>query len=310
MATKSPLILGDNGYPSRLQSGDTLSLSSLGTGTANSTTYLRGDGTWQTITSGVAYNGTTATAGQFDGGTTTPTGTTRLNYGGYFYPSYINLTGSADTATAASHYMVETGSDGFVRPKTLANVKSEILGGAILTSTQLSIQGNSTANAIEIGRIDGTSSTPCIDFHSGATATDFDARIIANGGNGTSGQGNLTIVASSCAFSGIVSATNFNSLSDVNKKTNINTISNAIDKLTSLRGVDYTWKDTGAKSMGVIAQELEQVLPELVHTSETGEKSVFYGNLVGLLIEAIKDQQEEIKMLKINMEEIIKRIQK
>ena len=76
----------------------------------------------------VAYNGTTAAVGKFDGGSTTPTGTSRLNYGGYFYPTYINLSASADTATAATNYYVETGSDGFIRPKTLANTIAEIGG--------------------------------------------------------------------------------------------------------------------------------------------------------------------------------------
>ena len=77
----------------------------------------------------IKYNGTTAASGQFDGGTSTPSGTARLNYGGYFYPTYINLTGSSDTTTASSHYYVETGSDGYIRPKTLANVKAEITEG-------------------------------------------------------------------------------------------------------------------------------------------------------------------------------------
>lgn len=85
-----------------------------------------------TTPAAVRYNGTTATAGQFYGGTTTPTGTTRLNYGGYFYPTFINLSGSSDTSTAATHYYVETGSDGFVRPKTLANVQTEIVTNAVL----------------------------------------------------------------------------------------------------------------------------------------------------------------------------------
>ena len=67
-----------------------------------------------------------ATSGFFDNTTTVPNTTTRLNYGGYFYPTYINLSGSSDTATAATHYFVETGSDGYVRPKTLANVRKEI----------------------------------------------------------------------------------------------------------------------------------------------------------------------------------------
>ncbi len=78
----------------------------------------------------VTYNGTTAAAGMFDGGTTTPTATNRLNYGGYFYPTQINLVGTADTATAATHYYIEQASDGFLRPKTLANVKTEIVTSA------------------------------------------------------------------------------------------------------------------------------------------------------------------------------------
>lgn len=93
----------------------------------------------------VAYNGTTAAAGKFDGGTTTPTGTTRLNYGGYFYPTFINLTGSGDTTTAATHYFVETGSDGFVRPKTLANVQSEIVTNAAVNAAAATTVGTVTS---------------------------------------------------------------------------------------------------------------------------------------------------------------------
>lgn len=83
----------------------------------------------------VKYNGTVAANGNFDGGTTTPTGSARLNYGGYFYPTQINLTGSADTATASTHVFVETGSDGFVRPKTLSNFKTEMFTSPALTGT-------------------------------------------------------------------------------------------------------------------------------------------------------------------------------
>ncbi|MEM2159358.1 MAG: hypothetical protein QXN55_00175 [Candidatus Nitrosotenuis sp.] len=58
------------------------------------------------------------------------------------------------------------------------------------------IVGNdSTAGSIELGRTDGTASSPYIDFHSGAAATDFDARISAGGGNGSSGGGNITLTA-------------------------------------------------------------------------------------------------------------------
>ena len=62
------------------------------------------------------------------------------------------------------------------------------------TGPNLFIFQNDLNGNLEIGRQDGTASTPYIDFHSGATATDFDARIIASGGTGTSGGGTLNFV--------------------------------------------------------------------------------------------------------------------
>ena len=64
-----------------------------------------------------------------------------------------------------------------------------------------------------------------------------------------------------------------------------------------MRGVSFTRKDTGAESSGVIAQEIQKVAPELIHDTE-GTLGVAYGNLVGYLIEAVKDQQKQIDELK------------
>ena len=94
------------------------------------------------LTNSVLKTGTAATAGAFDTGTTTPTGTTRLNYGGSFYPTTINLIGTADTVSAATHYFVETGTDGIVRPKTLANVKAEVVTTAAVNSAAATTVGN------------------------------------------------------------------------------------------------------------------------------------------------------------------------
>jgi len=66
-------------------------------------------------------------AGGFDTSATTPTAANRLNYNGYLYPTLLNLVGSGDTTTAATHYFVETDTDGFVRPKTLANAQAELV---------------------------------------------------------------------------------------------------------------------------------------------------------------------------------------
>jgi hypothetical protein len=95
-----------------------------------------------------------------------------------------------------------------------------------------------------------------------------------------------------------ISAANFNSTSDERKKNNIITIPNALDTVSSLRGVNFDWLETGLAATGVIAQEIEELLPEVVSTNEDGFKSVAYGNMVGLLVEAIKELKAEIEELK------------
>jgi hypothetical protein len=63
-----------------------------------------------------------------------------------------------------------------------------------------------------------------------------------------------------------------------------------------LNGVSFDWKETQQPSMGIIAQELEEVFPELVRSSDI--KSVNYNGLIGVLIEAVKEQQKQIEELK------------
>lgn len=91
-----------------------------------------------------------------------------------------------------------------------------------------------------------------------------------------------------------VCATDINSTSDMRCKANIQTIDNAASKVGQLRGVNFDWKDSGKKSMGVIAQEVEEVLPEVVVTDDEGMKKVNYQAMVGVLIEAVKDLQARL----------------
>jgi len=93
----------------------------------------------------------------------------------------------------------------------------------------------------------------------------------------------------------IVASGDVTAYSDMTLKSNIQTIDNALDKITALRGV--TFEKDGRNGSGVIAQEVEKVLPEVVHTNDDGLKSVAYGNMVGTLIEAMKQQQEQINQL-------------
>ena len=97
---------------------------------------------------------------------------------------------------------------------------------------------------------------------------------------------------------GTFTCTDVNSTSDVNLKTNIETIESPREKVNALRGVNFDWIDSGQHTMGVVAQEVEEVIPEVVSTNEEGSKSVNYQAMVGLLIEAVKDLQAQVDELK------------
>ena len=100
---------------------------------------------------------------------------------------------------------------------------------------------------------------------------------------------------------------NVTAYSDIRLKKAIQPIENAVEKVQQIRGVTFERTDAeeenvGKRHAGVIAQEVEKVLPEVV-TDLDGTKTVAYGNLVGLLIEAIKDQQKQIDALKEKLED-------
>jgi hypothetical protein len=102
------------------------------------------------------------------------------------------------------------------------------------------------------------------------------------------------------------------SSSDRRFKDNINPISNPIEKINKLSGNTFEWNDNqetyekGMKDVGVIAQEVEEVLPEIVDTREDGYKAVKYEKMVALLIEGMKEQQETINKLTSRLNDIEK----
>ena len=105
------------------------------------------------------------------------------------------------------------------------------------------------------------------------------------------------------------------SSSDKRLKENIKPLDSALDKVLKISGVEFDWKELTQKEketihsnqghdVGVIAQEIEEVLPEVVTTRENGYKAVKYEKIVPLLIQAIKEQQEEIDLLKANYSDL------
>jgi len=101
---------------------------------------------------------------------------------------------------------------------------------------------------------------------------------------------------------GVITCTDLNSTSDKNLKYDIRKIKNSISLLNEINGVEFKWKSNDKPSIGVIAQEVEKVLPELIGGGET--KSVNYNGLIGVLIEAVKTQQTQIDELNARIENL------
>ena len=163
------------------------------------------------------------------------------------------------------------------------------------TLSTVTARGASTGTAISI-----TNSTASTSKTTGA--------LIVTGG---AGIGGALYVGGAITATGDVTA--YYS-SDRNLKTNIMPINNAVEKVKAIQGVTYNWnekaveldknKNTETKEAGVIAQEVQAVLPEVVKTRDNGFMAVDYEKLTALLIEAIKDQQVQIDELKQDIERL------
>ena len=117
----------------------------------------------------------------------------------------------------------------------------------------------------------------------------------------------VTVTTSGLSVTGAITASgDVTAFSDARVKENVETLSNALESVKQMRGVTYNKIGEEKQSVGVIAQELEEVVPQLVHTDEEGMKSVAYGNITAVLIEALKEQQAQIEELKARLDGLTK----
>jgi len=174
----------------------------------------------------------------------------------------------------------------------------EFIGsGASLTALSVSnINASGTANSNTYLRGDSTWSTvgaALIDTTNSGTY--YLGMSTANSGYWTSAYVSSTNLYFDPS-TGTLSSTIFNSLSDKTRKTDITKINDATDIIKQINGVEFNWKNTGEKSAGVIAQELEKILPWLVSENE-GVKSVNYSGLIAYLIQSNKELSDRIEKL-------------
>ena len=174
------------------------------------------------------------------------------------------------------------------------------------TSSNVSLGSNSNVkitggSSSQLLQTDGTGNLTWVSVSGGATLSSVSSGTYYLGmSSTTSGSWATAYVDTSNLYytssTGTLYATNYNTSSDRNLKDNIETIPNALDTVNNLRGVGFNWKSTGFKSYGVIAQELEEHIPELVNETN-GVRTVNYDAMIGFLIESIKTQTNTISTL-------------
>jgi hypothetical protein len=118
---------------------------------------------------------------------------------------------------------------------------------------------------------------------------------------GTSGNTAPKVSSTKLTFNpstGLLTSTDYNSSSDKRLKKSIKTVNSALEKVEALRGVTFTWKDSNTSAIGMIAQEVQEVLPEVVTTDDDGYMGIKYTNVIGVLVEAIKELKADFEAYK------------
>jgi hypothetical protein len=278
-----------------------------------------------TVTSGVFWaNGVSALS---SGGTsinTTPVFTTVTATG--------NVTGAYFVGNISTGNIATTGSYGQLTGANLISTVALTTTGTATVANLVTTSGVFWANGVSALSV-GVNTTPTFTTVTTTGATTAGNLITTNGvfwSNGVSAlssggggvsttdntatnasyypvsastAGGSTLITSSTKFyfnpsTGVLNATVFNSLSDENQKTNIATIADALAITNGLRGVTFDMAESGKASAGLIAQDVEKYLPQLVDTDAEGRKSLNYNGVIGLLVEAVKDLTQQVEALR------------
>ena len=215
----------------------------------------------------------------------------------------LNINGNTISATSGALNIAGAAGSAIVLDSTI-NVDAGVVTGAT-SITSSAFVGNITGNVT--GNVSGTAATVTTaaqgNITSLGTLTTLTVdNVIINGTTiGHTGDTDLmSLAAGTLTVNGAMTATgDVTAFSDERLKENVSTIDDALAKVKEMRGVYYTQVDGGRRNVGVIAQEIQKILPEVVHEDKSEEKmlSVAYGNLVSVLIEAVKELTVRVEEL-------------
>ncbi len=247
---------------------------------------------------------TTVSAGSASVPSITPTGD---NNTGIFFPAADTIAfaeGGVEAARFDSSGRLGIGTTG-------SNARLHVRSSADDSTPVIRAQSNNQTQHVDLGFY-------YINYDNGATSSSFEFQIDGSTRAVLTSAGGFSVGTTANPGAGAIFATGditaFYS-SDIRLKKDIQPISEPIKKLMEISGVTYKWNEEYLKDkdvdgyfvreteVGVIAQDVEKVLPEVVATRENGYKAVRYEKLVALLIEAVKDQQKQIDELKARLED-------
>ncbi len=206
----------------------------------------------------------------------------------------VGALNSNNSTGSTGQYLESTGTGTRWTTVDVSTLRSPTITGTITLSNGVGTNGQalvSTGSGVQWGSAGATLSNDTT-----TNSTHYPTLSTATSGSYT------TAVVSSTKLTfnpstGNFGATQFTTLSDQTFKTNIRPIEDSVALVQRLQGVRFDWLENNKPSLGLIAQEVEKVIPELVETTD-GIKSVSYSNMIGLLIEAIKEQQNQMEELK------------
>ena len=204
---------------------------------------------------------------------------------------YYNCSNSFETTSGGAQVNGSLAVTGTVDGRDVAADGTKLDGiaaGATNTAPGLPLSG---------GTLTGDLTIPSKLIHSGDTDTymQFNTNEIRFR---TGGVDSLIVNTTQITSQEPIAAPYFEATSDINLKTNIKKIVSPLEMISNLNGYTFNWKESGKASAGIIAQEVEKVLPSAVSENEGGSKSVNYNELIGVLVEAVKEQQIQIDSLK------------
>jgi roadblock/LC7 domain-containing protein len=204
---------------------------------------------------------------------------------------------------------------GLSAPALTTGTGLSVSADKLTTGSALSLSSTSTAmNAAKVLNVttSGANATASMSTYAGyfantktgATSVNYGIYAEASGG----ATNNYALYAKGDVYvTGVISAP-----SDMRLKKDIETLTNVLSKIEQMRGVRYEYKDqqkyVAGPQVGVIAQELQKVFPELVRTGADGFLSVNYSQLTAVLIQAVKEQQQEIDLLKKQMKQVMEKL--